>query len=350
MNKRHTSEWRRLGEDLLQTRTPDDLSRLLGITTARLADTAEAPAYATFYVDKRNGGKRLIEDPAPPLKALQRRLNDLLQGLYWLERSEAAYGFVVNPLDDPHPRHIVTHAERHLGCRRLINVDLEGFFHQIDNDRVRKTLLAPPLQLEAEAVELLVALTTWKGRLPMGAPTSPVLSNLAFRDEDLYLTRFARDRGWLYTRYADDLTFSSRNQDMEPHHLHEIVQHLEDGLKYTVHPEKRRYSDDGDIKSVTRLVLEGNQVTLPEEYFHQLDETLNDLSSARRVHHRMGGRHTLWLEDYNARIEGLLSYARYVLDERDPVYMDLKRRYDDANQASPDDFGAYTWFDFPYFE
>jgi len=348
MNKRYATEWRRLGEDLMAVRTTGDVARLLGITSERMAQTALQAAYATFYVDKRNGGKRLIEDPAPQLKTLQRRLNDLFQGLYWLDRTEAAYGFVVNPIDDPYPRHIVTHAERHLGCRRLINVDLESFFHQIDNERVRKALLAAPLQLDTEVVDTLVKLTTWKGRLPMGAPTSPVLSNLAFRDEDLYLTRFARDHGWLYTRYADDLTFSSRDQSMEPHHLNEIVQHLEDGLKYTVHPEKRRYSGDGDEKSVTRLVLSGAQVTLPDDYFRQLDETLKDLTASRRVHHRMGGRHTLWLEAYNQRIEGLLSYARYVLDERDPVYLDLKRQYDEANYASPDDFGAYTWFDFPY--
>jgi len=350
MSKQNTIQLRLAADALLAVRRTADLARLLTLTPQRLAALAAQPQYSVFTVPKRDGSQRLIEDPDAALKAAQRRLNDFLQALYYFERSEAAYGFVTNPADDPAPRHIVTHAERHVGCRFLLNIDLDNFFHQVTEARVRAALQSAPLQLDDECAGLVGQLCTWKGRLPMGAPSSPALSNFAFRDADKALTFRARERGWLYTRYADDLSFSTQSATMTPADLDATVAFLEKDLGYAVHPRKRRFCAENDLKTITRLVVTGSGVELPGDFYAELDETLRDLGSACRVQHKMGSRYTGWLSDYEQRIQGMLGFAGHVLGETDDQYLELLARYQEATTQQPEDFGLYSWLDFPYFQ
>lgn len=348
MNKTTTTYLRALADRMLAARDMRDLAALLRHTPARLTALAEKETYSVFSVPKRNGEQRLIEDPAPPLKAVQRALNECLQSVYYFERSEAAYGFVLNPADDPDPRHIVTHAERHDGCRWLLNIDLDNFFHQIDETEVREAMQQPPFQCDDDTACLIARLTTFKGRLPMGAPTSPALSNIVFREEDQQLLARSRERGWLYTRYADDLTFSSRTSPMSAEDLTQTIAFIEQDLAYKVDPVKRLFSEPGGPKSVTRLVLTGAGVALPEDFYAELNDVLSDLASARRVQQKMGNRHTGWLSDFSMRAEGMLSFAKRVLGEHDPQYKALLNRYIQASTLRQEDFGAYGWLDFPY--
>lgn len=348
MRKTTTTYLRLLADRMLAVRQPKDLAQVLRLTPAQLEALAAKATYSVFTMPKRDGSIRLIEDPVPALKAVQRMLNDLLQSVYYFERSEAAFGFVVNPADDPSPRHIVTHAERHMGCRWLLNIDLDDFFHQISATKVQAAVQQAPLQCDEETAALIVRLTTFKGRLPMGAPTSPVLSNWVFRADDKALMFRSRERGWLYTRYADDLTFSSRTAAMTEADLAETIAFIEQDLGYRVHPDKRRFSAPGEPKSVTRLIVTGGGVTLPDDFYAELDDTLRDLTSARRVQHKMGNRHTGWLTDYSQRVEGMLAFAKHVLGERDGQYLELLQQYHQATTLRSEDFGAYSWLDFPY--
>ena len=170
---------------------------------------AVKPAYHCFGVQKKDGSMRLIEDPEPALKKIQRRLNHLLQCVYFFYRSDAAYGFLMNQGNDPEPRNILTNAERHLGCQWLFNADIEDFFHQVEQEQILQLFLAPPFELPMTIADILTKLTTFKGRLPMGAPTSPILSNFGSLEMDTDLSDMAKWEGWTYTRYADDMSFSS---------------------------------------------------------------------------------------------------------------------------------------------
>ena len=188
-----------------------ELGRLLRADSVRLAVMAEDPKYKTFRIPKKKRGTfRLVEDPEPKLKAVQRRLNDYLQAVYFFHRTEAAYGFLIRVDGDPFPRNIKTNAERHLGAKWLMNVDMRDFFHFIDRQRIMELFRAPLLDFPKNLARTLAGLTCCKDRLPMGAPTSPILSNLVSIPLDGDLQAFAESRGWVYTRYADDMTFSSK--------------------------------------------------------------------------------------------------------------------------------------------
>jgi RNA-directed DNA polymerase len=188
-----------------------------------LAELDAGRGYERFEIPKRTGrAPRVIDAPCPPLKALQRKLIPLIEPL---ALGAAVHGF-------RRGRSIVTGALMHVDARALINVDLEGFFHSVTADRVRRTLrrsLEPRWveetrelgRGEARAVtELIVRLCTAPvpGReapaLPQGAPTSPFLANLAARPLDTGIRALLDDTPgqYVYTRYADDLTISAPHE------------------------------------------------------------------------------------------------------------------------------------------
>lgn len=333
---------------LTKLQTMQELCLLLGKPEHKLELLCAHGMYNEFHIPKRNGGQRHIEDPRPPLKRVLAMLNDLLQGVYYSEKTEAAYGFITIARNDPAPpRHIVTHAERHLGCRWLMNIDLTSFFHQISTEMVRERLLDPPFTFHEEVASLIARLCTYKGRLPMGSPTSPVLSNLVFQREDEVLSHWAGENGWLYTRYADDLSFSSK-KEITSWQMQQTINLLENH-GYQVHPEKRRLYGPDDEKNVTRLVLGEDELQLPADFMAELDECIEDLRRTTRTHLRMGvAKPPGWLTQYQQRLNGMMGFARHVLGDYDEDFLKIKRRYDDALLPDEEDFGAYSWLDFPY--
>jgi RNA-directed DNA polymerase len=106
-------------------------------------------------------------------------------------------------------RSILTNAKAHAGQRLVFNVDLKDFFPTINFGRVRGLFMAAPFHMGAPAATVLAQICTLKNGLPQGAPTSPVLSNFIATALDRRLTRLARDNGVRYSRYADDITFST---------------------------------------------------------------------------------------------------------------------------------------------
>ena len=98
----------------------------------------------------------------------------------------------------------------------LLNVDLLDFFHAVKRDRIYDIFRSKPFNFKRNLPDILADLTTYQARLPMGTPTSPVLSNFACRELDRGLLLFSENMLWTYTRYADDMSFSSPNRSSMP--------------------------------------------------------------------------------------------------------------------------------------
>ncbi|MBT3200065.1 MAG: RNA-directed DNA polymerase [Phycisphaerales bacterium] len=153
--------------------------------------------YDKFTIPKRSGGQRQIMAPCPKLKEMQSRiLHRLLGGL---RAHRSAMGF-------ERDRSIVTNALPHVGAAVIVRMDIRDFFPSTDAARVHAYFRG--IGWDTEVVDLLVKLTTLDGGLPQGAPTSPRLSNLLNYLMDARLDGLARSQGGVYTRYADDMTFS----------------------------------------------------------------------------------------------------------------------------------------------
>jgi len=192
---------------LREARSLEDLAQLLQIDGVdkklllALSLNGDRNGYSTWHIAKKKKGEfRRISSPKPVLKSVQRELNKSLVQLH--EPSPNSHGFLRG-------KSIVTNAQSHVGRRWVFNLDLEDFFPTIKAHRIQGMLNKPPYSLDKNIAEIITRLCTHQGRLPAGAPTSPTISNMICRGLDRKLEQLARENNCSYTRYADDLTFSS---------------------------------------------------------------------------------------------------------------------------------------------
>lgn len=169
--------------------------------------------YQTFTVKKKSGGDRVIHAPVKGLKSILQTLNFVLQCVY--EPHDSATGFVKE-------KSIVDNAKKHVGKHFVLNLDLKDFFHSFDRKWVKYGLSFNPFNMSGtnekeEIAFLLACLCTHPfeidGKvqtvLPQGSPTSPTITNILCYKLDHRLKGLAKRFGATYTRYADDITFSS---------------------------------------------------------------------------------------------------------------------------------------------
>ena len=163
--------------------------------------------YHEFEIPKRTGGMRQISAPRGLVRDCQDRLLPVLQAIY--EGHPSAHGFIAG-------RSVVSNASTHTGRHWVLNVDLADFFPSINFGRVRGLFMAPPFSMGPKAAAVMAQICTHRNGLPQGAPTSPVLSNFIAAALDRRLTRLARDQKCDYSRYADDITFSTDQAQFPP--------------------------------------------------------------------------------------------------------------------------------------
>lgn len=165
--------------------------------------------YSTFDIPKRSGGKRTIHAPIPQLKLAQRKIADLLQDCELeIETSLGVKRRLSHGFRKDHS--ILTNADIHHGQRYVLNLDLEDFFGTVNFGRVRGYFLTNKhFRLQPDVATLLAQIACHESKLPQGAPTSPVISNLVGNILDMRLVKLARANGCAYSRYADDISFST---------------------------------------------------------------------------------------------------------------------------------------------
>ncbi|MEW6518570.1 MAG: reverse transcriptase family protein [Thermodesulfobacteriota bacterium] len=181
---------------------PAHLANLLHTPLLQLIHlaTGKANNYVRFFAAKRNGGVREILAPKPALKTVQRKILDNL--LHRVPLNAHAEGFRKQ-------RSIVSNAQRHIDKKIVIKMDVKDFFPTITYQRVLGLFKA--LGYSHRVSLLLADLTTYKGKLPTGAPTSPAISNIISRKMDKRFAKLGEKIGFDYSRYADDLAISSNN-------------------------------------------------------------------------------------------------------------------------------------------
>ena len=314
-------------------KTTKELALFLGIGTKKLLQLNPEKSYASFYMNKPGKTeKRLIEYPKGELARVLDRLCDALQWLYLDHLTPAAYGFIrkVKPCSDP--RDIYTNAKRHLGKKYLLNIDLDDFFHQVDITKLEN--LFSDLHLFAfdrETEQLAIKLVTYHGRLLMGSPTSPPLSNFATITLDHDLLAWAQRSHFVYTRFVDDLSFSS-NMEITRTHLSQIEEILL-SHRFSPDPAKTKLFSPGDVKEVTGLIV-GEKITVPDEY---LAEFIKDIGRYRDMH-QMVCQHPdnsvfEWLEKMRQVLNGRLAFLKMVHGANNETYRLFQSEIENLNRS-----------------
>jgi len=190
-----------------------DLAGILNVETQFLTRVMYSrpyrARYTTFSIPKKNGGSRLITAPDKKLSEIQKRLADVLYDCRTqIAKTEAgsiasSYGFEKNKA----PIH---NARKHIGRRYVLNFDLKDFFPSIHIGRVKGFLINDRNFSLNEDVALLISqIACHEGSLPQGSPLSPIIANMVAQILDRRLRKFANIARCSYTRYVDDITFST---------------------------------------------------------------------------------------------------------------------------------------------
>lgn len=160
--------------------------------------------YKEFLIKKKNGGERKILAPISNLKFLQHKLLYILSMVYLGRPS--VHGFIKG-------KNIITNAREHAHRKIVFNIDLEDFFPSIHFGRVRGILESRPYNLPRKVSTFMAGFCCYKGILPQGAPTSPIISNIVCSKLDYDLQNLAKEEKATYSRYADDITFSTTKKN-----------------------------------------------------------------------------------------------------------------------------------------
>lgn len=267
-------------EQLQAAKTRESLAHLLEIEHSQLTYLLYAkpgpPKYKAFDIPKRGGGVRAITAPEEELKSLQRRLGSVLQeACLDIEkltgrRSSASHGFQPN-------KSIITNARAHRNKRYVLNIDLQEFFPSITAKRVRGFFIKDKsFSLAPEVATAIAHISCYKDCLPQGAPSSPVISNLIAGILDFHLIKLAKEAGCRYTRYVDDITFSTNKKEFpssvatlsgDGHSwiLSKLLRGLISKAGFDVNDQKTRMQYRTSRQQVTGLVV-NKKVNVPTEY------------------------------------------------------------------------------------
>ena len=223
-------------------------------------------SYKEFIIPKKNGKDRIIHAPEDKLKRIQRKLGEYLTDIhnkYINDKEDKKYkedkkvklnishGFVKG-------NSIFTNAKIHRNKRYVLNVDILEFFPPFHFGRVRGYFeKSKEFGLLNECATLIAQLTCYKGRLPQGAPTSPVISNLIFNIVDMRILNLAKKYKLDYTRYVDDMSFSTNDKKFLFTHkkfIEELINILEkSGFK--INENKTRLEYFSSRQEVTGLTV-----------------------------------------------------------------------------------------------
>ncbi|WP_426506911.1 retron St85 family RNA-directed DNA polymerase [Serratia proteamaculans] len=246
--------------------------------------------YKTFEIEKKGTtSKRVICQPSRKLKAIQgwilRRILDNLRS------SEFSKGF-------ERGQSILDNAVPHIGANFLLNIDLKDFFPSINASKVYGVFSS--LGYNKEISSILTNLCTYKGKLPQGAPTSPKLANLTCARLDARIQGYAGSRGIIYTRYADDLTFSAQTLKKIIKTRY-FIQTIIPTENLSVNKYKTLLCGPKRQKKVTGLVISHDKTGIGREKLREIRSKIHKIYTGENTNRE--------------HVHGLLSYV-YSVDKR----------------------------------
>ena len=211
--------------------------------------------YKEFDIPKRTGGTRRITAPTGKLKDVQKCISVLVAPYYQVP--DCVHGFAEG-------KSVASNASMHTAKNYVLNIDLKDFFPTITYIRVVKSL--KELGFNDEVSDIIARLCTipmWdeqsqmlRNSLPQGSPASPLLSNIVCSTLDRRLTDLARRHRVTYTRYADDMTFSSNHSVYAKDSS--FLQELKDIVRscgFKINEKKTRLQKNGSKQEVTGLIV-----------------------------------------------------------------------------------------------
>lgn len=294
--------------------------------------------YKEFKIKKKSGGFRQITAPRnKSFMLILNYVNEVFKAVY--TPSKYAMGFTEG-------RSVVDNASKHKGMNYIFNIDLKDFFPSIEQPRVWKRLQLKPLNFPQPVANVLAGLCSMRGGkdnegkyryvLPQGAPTSPIITNMICDTLDRRLAGLAKRFDLNYSRYADDITFSSMHNVYSPDGEFRIeLKRIIADQGFTINKDKTRLQKLGARQEVTGLIV-SQKVNVSQKYVRDIRNLLYiwdrygyTVAYAKfypkykeaRGHVKKGN------PDLANVIDGKLMYLKMVKGEDDSVYQRLNSKF-----------------------
>lgn len=269
--------------------------------------------YTTFEIPKKNGGIREINAPLEELKDIQTKLAEALYK--HKEKGRKKKNNISHAFE--RQKNIITNAKIHRNKRFVLNIDLEDFFESIHFGRVRGFFNKNGnFLLPIEVATVIAQISCYQGNLPQGAPSSPVITNLICEILDFRIMKIAKKYKLHYTRYADDLTFSTNDKkflNLQDKFYHEISKEIE-RAGFNINEKKTRLQYKDSRQVVTGLVV-NKKINVNRVYYketramaHQLyKQGIFEINGERATINQLEGRLSFinQLTWYNNKIDNI---------------------------------------------
>lgn len=297
--------------------------------------------YRQFKIKKKSGGFRQITAPkTQSFMMMLSAVNEMLKSIY--TPSDYAMGFADG-------KSVVTNAELHKGQNYVYNIDLKDFFPSIEQARVWKRLQLAPFYFPVRIASLVSGLCAmrethknedgvlnYKFVLPQGAPTSPIITNMICDKLDRRLAGLAKRFGLHFSRYADDITFSSMHnvyQNNSP--FRKELERIIKDQRFTINEAKTRLQKKGSRQEVTGIIV-SDKLNVTRKYVQDVRNVLYMWDrygynvaygkffpkyKADKGHVKKGN------PDLINVIEGKLLYLKMVKGGEDSIYQRLYEKY-----------------------
>ncbi|MFS1518771.1 reverse transcriptase domain-containing protein [Bacillus sp. SCS-151] len=294
--------------------------------------------YKKFNLKKKNGTLRTIYSPRANLAILQKKLAYVLSLNF--KPHKRSHGFVQD-------RSIVTNAAQHINKKFVLNFDLDNFFDSIKFRRVRHMFLAYFKFNDNIATILANICCHPNGFLPQGAATSPIVSNILAKSLDKDLTKIALNtKGSQYTRYADDITFSTNKKNFPKEiafldndgnvKLGERIISIVEKWGFKINHNKTRLHNSRQNQTVTGVVV-NEKLNINRKYIRRIRSILNciekNINNIDRADEIFVSKYPFRQRKKSEKpnmflvVKGMISHVGHVKGKHDQVYIKLARRF-----------------------
>lgn len=294
--------------------------------------------YKQFKIKKKSGGFRLITAPRnQSFMLILKYINEIFKTIY--SPSKYAMGFTEG-------RSVVTNASIHKGHNYVFNIDLKDFFPSIHQARIWKRLQLEPLFLKQPIANVIAGLCSMKEVqedgsvryvLPQGAPTSPIITNMICDKLDHRLGGLAKRFGVKYSRYADDITFSSMHNVYQPSSTFRTeLKRIIESQGFVLNEAKTRLQKLGARQEVTGIII-SDKLNVSQKY-------VRDIRNILFIWKKYGytAAYSKFFPKYKMEkghikkgnpdmvnvLDGKLMYLKMIKGENDSVYQRLKTQFD----------------------
>ncbi|MGJ4748147.1 reverse transcriptase domain-containing protein [Leptospira sp. SA-E8] len=287
--------------------------------------------YTQHKIHKFDGEYREISIPNAILKNIQKNISLILESYY--KPGGPVHGFVKE-------RSILTNASQHLNSKWVLSLDIKDFFGSINYGRVYGILQKPPFDFDQKLSALVSQLLILDNKLPQGSPASPIISNIICAKMDRDFITFCKNRRLFYTRYADDITFSSQTRrfmladkslDFEIlNHIKEIVRN--NGFEINENKISYSYGKNGALITGLRVT---DKVDVPRSNIRRLRSiidkirTLGYAGAEEEYISKYKNRNRIYSEESKLinYINGQLSFIHMIRGPFDEVYKNYFEKF-----------------------